>query len=913
MTPDAATDSELLRRFHRQGDRQALSLLFERHRALAFRVALGVLHAPGDAEDAAQEAFLNLIRYAPRVRSEGSLAGLVARMAMRSAQHIARSAGRRRAHETDAPDAEGVAPDRMLEDLVERDLRRTVRGAVDALDDRYRLPVLLHYYEGLSTREAAEALGITQTAVTTRLSRAVARLRHQMKPAGATLSLSALIPLLTDEAAGAAPAGLVTRLETLAASAVPAAGILGLAGLGGGTVGAKVAAAAVVVAVSLGGIGALHRLPPPPPAGANRVAPGPLESPERWRATADRMKADAGARNSVPPAREGVNTLADARAKPRERGSGGLRPGVILDAARTTPARAAESKSAAPGLRPGVLTDAGSATSSGGHRKRPAVVPARAATPSEGGQHGGVRRRHEGSEHPISYRVQPAAGRLVARAQAATQPPAPTARRWTPEEQRRFGIALLLSLWKETKDTRIFEWLAAADLRTAQRLAATVSPAHRRDAQFGLFGALLQSDPERALALALPQEYRGWALLQGADRLARRRPQRARQLVERGLAAIPKSGERWLAAAAVARAAATYHTIGDPRAPALMAQAEKAVPEILAGAASAEEGADQIRAVAEVLAAADPDAALRMVGLVPDKKKREDLRLRLAPAVAAKDLERGLALLAPEPDPQGGGLDRNWLKCRIVRDLAARDFRRAEALARTIEEPFMRVEALLSLARHAPRERAQALYREALGTPGPVEPFGSQLHVLLTVADKLPPGPERRRACALALDGTAGPGQSRPAARTMAHVAFILAPTDPAAARALLEDALATLPPPPPPPPRPAPPPAAARSTPTEGDSVGSPLGGPPGGDADDPQARFEIAVAFAAVDPGRAVAVARQIPPGAGRGVHESPDALRRIAFYLTMPPKTQTRLPFECWTWTADTRLPTETAEDL
>lgn len=49
--------------------------------------------------------------------------------------------------------------------------------AVMALDQKYRVPLLLFYYEGYTTAEAASMLGIPEKTVSTRLYRARAKLR----------------------------------------------------------------------------------------------------------------------------------------------------------------------------------------------------------------------------------------------------------------------------------------------------------------------------------------------------------------------------------------------------------------------------------------------------------------------------------------------------------------------------------------------------------------------------------------------------------------------------------------------------------------------------------------------------------------------------------------------------------------
>ena len=53
--------------------------------------------------------------------------------------------------------------------------------AVMNLDKKYRVPILLFYYEGYSTAEIAAILGIPEKTVSTRLFRAKARLKDYLK------------------------------------------------------------------------------------------------------------------------------------------------------------------------------------------------------------------------------------------------------------------------------------------------------------------------------------------------------------------------------------------------------------------------------------------------------------------------------------------------------------------------------------------------------------------------------------------------------------------------------------------------------------------------------------------------------------------------------------------------------------
>jgi RNA polymerase sigma-70 factor (ECF subfamily) len=63
------------------------------------------------------------------------------------------------------------------EHLLRQELRRRLRDALERLGERDREVLLLRYLEGLSTRETAAVLGITEGAVKVRHLRALERLR----------------------------------------------------------------------------------------------------------------------------------------------------------------------------------------------------------------------------------------------------------------------------------------------------------------------------------------------------------------------------------------------------------------------------------------------------------------------------------------------------------------------------------------------------------------------------------------------------------------------------------------------------------------------------------------------------------------------------------------------------------------
>ena len=62
--------------------------------------------------------------------------------------------------------------------MFEQSQHRDLFDAVMSLDRRYRLPVLLYYYEGYRQKEIAALLNVPEETVRTRLSRARAKLKN---------------------------------------------------------------------------------------------------------------------------------------------------------------------------------------------------------------------------------------------------------------------------------------------------------------------------------------------------------------------------------------------------------------------------------------------------------------------------------------------------------------------------------------------------------------------------------------------------------------------------------------------------------------------------------------------------------------------------------------------------------------
>ena len=133
------------------------------------RLCFLYLHDRMLAEDAVQDTFLRAYKAYGGFRGDSSEKTWLTRIAV----NVCKSALRRERPLplSDAP--EGSYEARFRDD--------TVLQAVCALPDKLREVVLLYYYQELSTPEIAQMLRLPRNVVTSRLSRARARLKTDLK------------------------------------------------------------------------------------------------------------------------------------------------------------------------------------------------------------------------------------------------------------------------------------------------------------------------------------------------------------------------------------------------------------------------------------------------------------------------------------------------------------------------------------------------------------------------------------------------------------------------------------------------------------------------------------------------------------------------------------------------------------
>ena len=159
------------------GDLGAFAEIVYRHQKMAWRVAYRFLGDAVEAEDVAQEAFLRVLKAAPRYRPTASFQTYLYQVVYR----LCLDRARRRKPEP-LPDAAPTSPSSPSPqaEMSKRERDEAVQRAISNLPPNQRLAVLLRYFEGLPTREIAAALKASEKAVERLLARARASLEPQL-------------------------------------------------------------------------------------------------------------------------------------------------------------------------------------------------------------------------------------------------------------------------------------------------------------------------------------------------------------------------------------------------------------------------------------------------------------------------------------------------------------------------------------------------------------------------------------------------------------------------------------------------------------------------------------------------------------------------------------------------------------
>ena len=176
---------ELIERL-KQGDEAAFRTLVERYQDLVYNTALGVVQNESDAEDVAQEVFIQVYRSIGSFKSEAKLSTWIYRITTTRALDLlrARKSKKRFGLLKRLWETAEESPMENIQDfnhpgvsLERKEEAAQLMTAIAQLPENQKVAFVLHKLEGLSYLEIAEVMGNTLPAVESLMHRARLNLR----------------------------------------------------------------------------------------------------------------------------------------------------------------------------------------------------------------------------------------------------------------------------------------------------------------------------------------------------------------------------------------------------------------------------------------------------------------------------------------------------------------------------------------------------------------------------------------------------------------------------------------------------------------------------------------------------------------------------------------------------------------
>ncbi|MEJ5223652.1 MAG: sigma-70 family RNA polymerase sigma factor [Anaerolineales bacterium] len=167
----------------REGDAYAIERMVEMYQRDVYRLALSILDDPREAEDATQDVFIAALRNLDSFRGQAAFKTWLFSIAINvSRSRLQRRKSRERLQSIlRAVFQTQPAQRHPEEEAVQRQADAAVWRAIQTLDEKHRLPVILRYYHDLPVSDIADMLGIPAGTVHSRLNHARERLRTVLK------------------------------------------------------------------------------------------------------------------------------------------------------------------------------------------------------------------------------------------------------------------------------------------------------------------------------------------------------------------------------------------------------------------------------------------------------------------------------------------------------------------------------------------------------------------------------------------------------------------------------------------------------------------------------------------------------------------------------------------------------------
>lgn len=147
---------------------EEMTVIYNRYVDTVYRIALMLLKNVPEAEDVTQTVFIKLMTSDSQFESDEHMKAWLIVSTQNSCKDLLKGWWRSKRVDSECVAEQTYSPDALHSDIWAK---------IGVLEDKYKLPIYLHYYEGYKTEEIAGMLKVNHATLRTRLRTAKKKLK----------------------------------------------------------------------------------------------------------------------------------------------------------------------------------------------------------------------------------------------------------------------------------------------------------------------------------------------------------------------------------------------------------------------------------------------------------------------------------------------------------------------------------------------------------------------------------------------------------------------------------------------------------------------------------------------------------------------------------------------------------------
>ncbi len=183
------TETEIIQKLQ-QGNEQAFKQLVENYQKLVVNTCFGMVHNTEDAEDIAQEVFIEVFRSIQNFRADSKISTWLYRIAVNRSLNFIRDNKRKKwVHSIEelvkgisrqVGEIQNINNETPVSELEKSQRAKILHAAIDSLPENQKTAFTLNKYEDLSYKEISEVMNLSVSSVESLIHRAKIKLQEKL-------------------------------------------------------------------------------------------------------------------------------------------------------------------------------------------------------------------------------------------------------------------------------------------------------------------------------------------------------------------------------------------------------------------------------------------------------------------------------------------------------------------------------------------------------------------------------------------------------------------------------------------------------------------------------------------------------------------------------------------------------------